>query len=86
MQVLDDVGQHVHADQIKGAKGRGLGTADGRTGDLIDFFNRITVFEHRLNRYQRAKGADAVGDEVGPVLRDDHAFAEALIQKAEHRT
>ena len=59
-----------------------LGTAHGRPGDLVDFFDRVTVFEHRLDGEQRAEGADAIGDEVRTVLRRHHAFAQSLIEKA----
>ena len=85
MQVLDDVRQDIQTDEVERAKRRGLWPAGRRAGDLIHFLNRIAVVEHRANRDQRAERADAIGDKVGPILRDDHAFAQALIEKAKHR-
>ena len=83
VQVLDDVSEDVEADEIKRAERRALRPAHCRAGDLVDFFDRVTILEHRLDREQRAERADAIGDEVRPVLRRHHAFAESLIEKAE---
>ena len=86
MQVLHDVSKYVEAYEIEGAKGRSLWPADGGPRDLVDLFDRVDVVEHCANRMQRAESADAIRNKVRPILRHDDAFAEAFIEKAEHRT
>jgi hypothetical protein len=72
----------VETDQIKRTEGRRLRTTDRRARHLVDFFDRVTVLEHRLDRKQRAEGADPIGDEVRTIFRGHDAFAETLIEKA----
>ena len=76
------MGKDVESDEIERRNVARLGSAHGRAGHLVDLFNRVTILQHRLDREQRAEGADAIGDEVWTVLRGDHAFAESLIEKA----
>ena len=75
MQVPNHVREHIETDQIKSAECCRLGTADRRTGDLVNFFDRITVVEHRAHGNERAERADPIRDEVWTILRDDYAFA-----------
>ena len=86
VQISHDVREHVQAHEIESAKRRRLWPAGRGPGDLVHFLDRIAVVEHRANRDQRAERADAVGDKVWPILRDDHAFAQTLVEKTKHRT
>src|SRR6185369_5886031 len=54
---------------------------DCRTSHLVDFFDRVAVVEHRLDREERAERADAIRDEVWTILRRHDALAESLIEK-----
>ena len=85
MQVFDDVCENIEADEIERAKRRGLRPTGGGPGDLVYLFDRVAIVQHRAHGYQRAISADAIRNEVRPILRDDHAFAQALIEKAKHR-
>ena len=39
VEIRDDVGEDVEADDVCGAEGGGLGLADGGAGTSVDFFD-----------------------------------------------
>src|SRR4029450_10317082 len=59
-------------------KRRALRPPDGRPGHRIDLFDRESFVCERLEGLHYAVEAETVGNEVGGVLRDHHAFAEAV--------
>ena len=73
--------EDVEADDVGGAEGCGLGLADGGTGAGVHFFNGHAQFGHQAQRVHHGKRADAIGDEIGRVFGDDHAFAKAAVAK-----
>jgi len=81
-EIFNDVREDVETDDVEGTEGRAFWTAYGRPSHFIDFFDRVTVVEHGLDRIERAEGTDTIGDEVWTILCGDDAFAEALIEKA----
>ena len=70
------VGEDVDADQIGEAKGAGAGPADGGAGERVDFFDGEALLEHQVGGVEHDGDADAVGDEVGRVVGEDHLLAE----------
>src|SRR5690606_21413660 len=83
--IVGDIDEDIYADEIEEAKSTRLRPADGWTGERIDLFDRVAVFEHRPDGDERAVGADAIGDEVRAVFGDDDAFAQSLVQKSMNR-
>ena len=57
-------------------------TTHCRSRHLVDFFDRVAVLEHRLDREECAESSDAIGDEVWTILGGHDTFAETLIEKA----
>ena len=82
VKILDDVAEDIQADEIERAEGRGLRTPDNLPRHLVNFLNRIVIFQHRLDRVECAERADAIGDEVRTVFSGHDTFAETLIQEA----
>src|SRR5579884_2293308 len=79
VNVPDDVNQDVQADDVRGAKGGGLGPAHGRTGAGVHFLDGHAEGGHQAEGIKHGESADAVGNEVRRVFGDDHAFAEAAV-------
>src|SRR6185437_9315532 len=50
--------------------------------NLVDLFDRVTIFKHGFDCHHRAKSANAIRDKVWPILRGYNTFAESLIQEA----
>ncbi len=85
VDIADDVGEHVEADDIGGAKSGRLGPADGGAGAGVHFFDGHAEAGHERERSEHGERADAVGDEVGSVLGAHHAFAQAAIAEIAER-
>src|SRR2546430_16591942 len=75
VKVLHHVTKDIESYQIKRTEGSTLRTAHDLSRDLVYLFNRIAIFEHRLDRDHGAKGADAISDKVWPVLRGHNSLA-----------
>ncbi len=71
--------EDVDADEIGEAKGSGARPADGGAGERVDFFDRESLLEHQVGGVEHDRDADAVGDEVGRVVRKDDLLAEDAI-------
>ena len=78
-EVGGDVGEDVDADEIGEAKGAGARPADGGAGERVDFFDGEALLEHEVGGVEHDRDADAVGDEVGRVVREDDLLAEDAI-------
>ena len=76
VEIADDVGEHVEADDIRRAERRRIRPADRRPRARVDFLDRHIERLHLRKRLQNRECADAIGDEVRRVLRDHHALAE----------
>ena len=74
--------QNIDAHQIGETKGSGARPAEGGAGERVDFFNRESLFQHQVRGVEHDRDADAVGDEVGRVVRKDHLLAESAIGKS----
>ena len=77
---LDDVGQRIQADDIGGAIGGALRTADLGAGQRIDLIEAETEGLGMVHDRQNGKHADAVGDEVRRIQCADDTLAEARSQ------
>ena len=73
---LHDVRHRVQADDIGRAIGGAFRAADRRTGQCVHHVEAEPEGLGMLHRRQHREDADAVGDEIGRVLRADHAFAQ----------
>ena len=80
-EVGGDVGEDVDADEVGEAEGSGARPADGGAGERIDFFDRESLLKHEVGGAEHDCDADAVGDEVGRVVRKDDLLAEDAIGK-----
>ena len=78
-EVGGDVGEDVDADEIGEAKGSGAGPAEGGAGERVHFFDGEALLEHEVGGVEHDGDADAVGDEVGRVVREDDLLAEDAI-------
>ena len=78
-EVGGDVREDVDADEIGEAKGSGARPADGGAGERVDFFDGQALLEHEIGGVEHDGDADAVGDEVGRVVGEDHLLAEDAI-------
>ena len=76
---LADVGEDVDADHVGEAEGAGAGPAEGGAGEGVDLFDGQALRHHQADGVHHGEGADAVGDEVGRVVRVDDGLAEALV-------
>ena len=74
-----DVGEDVNADEIGEAKGPGARPSDGGTSECIDFFNCEALFEHQVRGVEHDGDADAIGDEIVRVVREDDLLAEKAV-------
>ncbi len=82
-KVGGDVGENVDANQIGEAESSGARPADGRAGERVDFFDGQSLLEHQIGGVEHDRDADAVGDEVGRVVREDDLLAEMRSANAE---
>ncbi len=71
--------EDVDADQIGETKGSGARPADGGAGERVDLFDGEPLLEHQVGGAKHDRDADAVGDEVGRVVRKDDLLAEDAI-------
>ena len=69
-KVRRNVRQDVDAHHVGEAEGAGARPADGRTGQRIDFFDGEPLLQHQVGGVEHDRDADAVGDEVGRVVRE----------------
>ena len=76
LQRLDDMRHGVQAHHIGGAKGARAGTAELLAGQVIDHVVSQAKGFGLFDDGQHARNADAVGNEVGRVVRTDHALAQ----------
>src|SRR5262249_47572711 len=81
IDILDDVDKDVETDDVCGSESCGLGPPDGWAGAGIHFFDGHTQVAHEAQRVKHGKCSDAIGDEIGCVLGDDHAFPEPAVAK-----
>src|SRR4030095_12187690 len=86
VEVLYDVRKDIEPNQIERSKRGALRTPHGRPSHAIDFLDRITVFQHRLDRVESSERADSIGNKVGTIFRGHDSFAESLIKKAVQET
>ncbi len=77
--------QHVEPDNIGGAERGRLRPADGRAGAGVNFFDGEVHLAHQAQHVEHGKSADAIGDEVGRVLGNDHAFAHLPVAEVAER-
>ena len=75
------MGKDVDADQIGEAEGSGARPADGRTSERVDLLDGEPLLEHKIGGVEHNRDADAIGDEVGRVVREDDLLAEDEIGK-----
>ena len=78
-EVGGNVGEDVDADEIGEAKCSGARPADGGTGERVDFFDSKPCSSIRFGGVEHDRDADAIGDEVGRVVREDDLLAEHAI-------
>ena len=81
-KVGGDVGEDVDADEIGEAEGAGARPADGGAGQRVDLFDGESLLEHQVGGVEHDRDADAVGDEVGRVVREDDLLAEEAISES----
>ena len=84
IEVRIDVRPDVEAHQIAETEGSRIRQADQRAGEHVHFLNGVVALLHVLVDGGAEEAADAVGDEVGRVLADHDALAEALIAVADN--
>jgi hypothetical protein len=70
------VGQGVQADDVAGAVGGALRTADFRAGQRVDFIEAEAEGGRMVHDGEDRKNADPVGHEIGRIQRADHVLAE----------
>ena len=75
-EVAHDAAEDVEAHHISEAEGSGFRPAHRLASQDVDFFDGETELLHYANRVEHGECADAVRDEVGPVLGRDDGFAE----------
>ncbi len=85
LHIRDHMPQNIQSDQIDSAKRSRLRPADGLSGERIDIFNAEVHLLHQVHDVQHREGADAVGDEVASVFREDDSFAHPQIAKVRDR-
>ena len=88
VETLGEVGRDVREDvetrDVERAERRGAGPADGRTRDGVDFLDGVVARRKLLQDAQDAVHPDAVADEAGRVLGDDHSLAQHVVAEAHH--
>ena len=85
VDIANDVGEDVEADDIGGAEGGGLGPADGGARAGVHFLDAHAEAGHERKRSEHGKSADAIGDEIWSILGADHSFAQAAIAEIAER-
>ncbi len=78
-EVVGDVREDVDADEVAETEGAGFGPAERGAGEGVDLFDGEVLRLHEADGVAHGEGADAVGDEVGGVVRVDDGLAEALV-------
>ena len=78
---LDHVGHGVEPHHVGSAERTGAGAPQFLAGEVVHHVVRQAEVLHLLHRGQHAGDADAVGDEVGRVMRAHHALAQAAGDK-----
>ena len=81
--VLRDVDEGVEADDVRGAEGGGPRAAHRAADDGVDFLNGVAELAHAADGRHHRVDADAVGDEVRGVLREDEALAKDAAAKVD---
>ena len=76
VEVLSHIFQGIQPDHIGGAEGGGFGMTDQGAGQGVDFFDGIFTGSEGADRLHDRISADPVGDEVGGILGDHHAFSQ----------
>ena len=74
---MGDVAEDIEAHEINGAKCRRSRPAHDGASKRIHFLNREIHLLHQAHNIEDRKCADSVGDEIGSVLGNNHALAEA---------
>ena len=74
-KILRHVRQDVHADQVTQPERPRLRPAQRRAGQHVDLLHGEPLLHHQAHRIQHLKCADAVGNEVGRVVRAHHRLA-----------
>ena len=82
LQGLDDMGQGVQTHNIRRTESAGAGATELLAGQIVNHVITQAKVLDLLHRRQHAGDADAVGDEVGRVVRAHHALAQAGGDKA----
>ena len=77
-QVAADVVPNVNAHQIHQAESSSLGAAHQRAGDGVHFLHGVAVLKDVIQHERAAAEGNAVADEVGGILAEHHALAEAV--------
>ncbi len=85
VDVLHHVDQHVQPNEIGRAKRRGLRPAHRRPSARIHFFDGHAQRCHQPDGVQHRECSDAIGDEVGRILGNYHAFAEPAVAEFAER-
>ena len=83
VKVLCDMGEDVESDEVKGAERGALWVTHRGPGHFVDFLDRITLVDHRVERNKRAIGPHPVGDKIRTILRRDDALAKPLVEETE---
>ena len=77
--------QDVEPHHVRQPEGAGARPADGGAGQRVHLLDGQVFFLHHAQRLQDDEDADAVGDEVRRVAREDDFLAEVLIGEAGKR-
>ena len=78
-EVGGNVREDIDPDQIGEAKSSGAGPAERGAGERVHFFDGESLLEHEIGGVEHDCDADAIGDEVGRVVREDHLLAERAV-------
>src|SRR5581483_2407981 len=79
LHVVHYVPQHVQPDQINGAEGCRLRPAHGRARERVHLLDAQVQRLHQAHHVEHGERANAIGDEVGRVLRMDDALAQSNV-------
>ena len=83
-KTIDGFG-HIQADvepgEVRQTKRRHARAPNEGSRQRVDFLDRETLLNHRLERVHDRKEKDAIGNEIGPVFREYSHFAQAALAK-----
>ena len=79
VEIVRDVRPDIETDNVEQAVAGALRQSDQRTGERIDFFNRVVVFDRNFVGCRPVECADAIADEVRRVFTENDAFAESNV-------